>query len=168
MKDVLLTLLVITFVLQILDFVIFIVHWMSLAKKGVDMNRWYDLIKEGKMPELLSVKVTTKTEEGVITNRWHGRGEYGVVVDVGNGEERMATTFESQWNSYKTGDTVLIRNEIVRNKRTNEILEDECQCYVIGHPLEDTVISLPETNQERTIIQVKENENDVAKMDNPL
>ena len=141
MKDVLLTLIVITFVLQILDFVIFFIQWTSLAKKGVDINRLYDLMKEGKMPELRSVKVITKLEEGIITNRWHGRGEYGVVVDVGNGEEKIATTFESQWNRYKTGDTVLIRNEIVYDKRTDEILEDACRCQVIGHPMENTVVS---------------------------
>lgn len=167
MKDVLLTLIVIMLVLQILDFVIFFIQWTSLAKKGVDINRWYDIMKEGKIPELISVKVTTKLEEGVITNRWHGKGEYGVVVDVGNGKEKLATTSESQWNNYKTGDTVLIRNEIVYNKQTDEMLEDACRCYIIGHRMEDTVVSLSESSQERTIIQVRE-ENDVAKMNNLL
>jgi hypothetical protein len=80
-----------------------------------------------------------------ITNRWHGRGEYGLVLD-NNGQDESVSVTEKEWEKYKTGEEVIVEMHIIRNQNTKEIMKDYCMYRVLGHADENLAYGIINSN----------------------
>lgn len=115
-----------------LDFVVYLCFTISLIKKGIDPVRYYQMIDNGQVPAIIPVEINAKTVQCEIANRWHGRGQFGFIIKTNNKEQSVSVT-EEEWNTYKTGDKIIMGMEIVKNRDTGEIMEDCCRYYVLNN-----------------------------------
>ena len=134
----------------VLDIIIFVMVDTYLIKHGVDPSKCYEMISNGDVPLLVPVEIRVKTAKGQITNKWHGRGEFGIVAVI-EGEEKSFPIVEEEWNEYKTGDEVVFGMEIVMNSKTKEIMENHCKYDIIDYAPDFDMIS-PEISLGETIL----------------
>lgn len=132
MSNLMMTLLIVFGIRIVIDFIIYVCFTISLIRKGVDPVQYYEMVGRGQIPIMIPVEINVRTESCEITNRWHGRDQFGFVIKTGE-EERSVNVTEAEWNIYKTGDRIVMGMEIVKNKETGEIMEDCCRYYVLNN-----------------------------------
>ena len=132
MGDLFIALLLVMVLRFVIDFVVYVCFTISLIKKGIDPMQYYEMVGKGQIPVMIPVEINARTTTCEITNRWHGRGQFGFVIKMGD-EERSVNVTEEEWNAYKTGDRIVMGMEIVKNRNSGEIMEDCCRYYVLNN-----------------------------------
>lgn len=140
MGKILLIIAIIFIVPFILDIIVFIAVNTYLQKRGVDPNKYYEMLGKGEVPLLIPVEVKVKTAKGKIINRWQGRGELGMVAVI-EGEEKSFEVTEEEWKTYKTGDEVVFGMQIITNSKTNEVMKNHCKYDILDYAPECDMIS---------------------------
>jgi hypothetical protein len=103
-----------------------------LMAHGIDPIEYRKSMSRMKDLRFIPVEMENKRGKYKITNRWHGRGQFGLILD-NNGQDESICVTEKEWETYKTGEEIIVEMHIVRNEDTKELMEDYCNYRVLGH-----------------------------------
>lgn len=120
------------FMLITLISILFLIHIIGIIIMTIiDMVKFYKIYKN-ELNQMVPTQVDVLgfINEAQIKHKYHGKGQFGFIVNSNDKEYSMFVSEES-YNKHSIGDTIMVNIEEYLNLKTNEIMEDRTTCRLL-------------------------------------